>query len=93
MLVITLCPLPIGLDSRPGQRLHPAQSGTQLAGAEFRDLDRVEAGLDEGAGDVGGECLGAPIGPDEVVADGVGDIVFHLGADLGPVLRSGRSCR
>ena len=33
-----------------------------------------------------GQRLGALIGPDEVVADGGGDRVLQLGADLGPVM-------
>ena len=86
MLVIALCPSPIGLDSSSRQRLQPVESRAHLPRAHLGHLDRVQAGLDEGAGHLPGQRLGPLIGPHEVVADGGGHRVLHLGADLGPVL-------
>ena len=83
----TLRPLPDRLGLQVGHRLDLTEAGTHLAGVDLRHLDRVEAGLGEGAGHLLGERLGALVGPDEVVADRRGDRVLQLGADLGPVLR------
>ena len=75
------------LGFQAGKRLHPAQSGRHLPGAEFGDLHRVQTGVDERAGHLGGQRLGTLIGPHEVVTDGVGDVVFDLCPDFGPVQR------
>ena len=87
MPVTTLCPLPIGLASSLASDFispKPAPMSRALISGIF---DGVEAGLDEGAGHLLRQRLRPLIGPHEVVADGGGDRVLQLGADLGPVLR------
>ncbi len=86
MPVTTLWPLPDRLGLQLGQRLQFAEAGAHFAGVDLRHLDRLEAGLDERPRHLLGQRLGALIGPDEVVADGGGDRVLQLGADLGPVM-------
>ena len=86
MLVIALCPLPIGLDSSCASDLSPPNPAPISRATDLGHLDGVQTGLDEGAGDLVGQRLGPLVGPDEVVTDGGGDGILHLGADLGPVL-------
>ena len=69
-----------------GQRLEFPEAGTHFAGVELWHLDRLEARLDERPSYLLGQHLGALVGPHEVVADGGGDRVLQLGADLGPVV-------
>ena len=87
MPVTTLCPALIGLASSLASDFNSPKPAPISRALDLGHLDRVEAGLHERARHLCGQRLGALVGPHEVVADGGGDRVLQLGADLGPVLR------
>ena len=88
MPVTTLWPVPDRLGLQPGQRLQSRRNPAPISRASICGISTASRPASTNVrATSSAQRLGALVGPHEVVADGGGDRVLQLGADLGPVVR------